>query len=479
MKTYTTHLKLIVSILLPLLILALPLNTIPIVGLTIVEQRMLAILVMAVLFWILEPVPIFATSILIITAELLLISNKGLIWLRTESLLAKDNFGELLNYKEVMASFASPIIILFLGGFFLAMAASKYKLDRNLARVLLKPFGSQTKFLMLGMMIVTAVFSMFMSNTATTAMMLAILAPVLPFFPDNDPAKKAFLLSIPMAANVGGIGTPIGTPPNAVAMKYLTGPTAISFSDWMSFGIPFVIVLLTISWILLLALFPANQKTMKVVIKGQFLKSWQAIVVYVTFLSTIILWLSGRLHGMSSYVVAIIPVATFVLTQIITKEDLKKLNWDVLWLISGGIALGLGMQKTGLSAHLIDSIPFQDLAPMAIIVISSLIALIMATLMSNTATANLLLPIMAALGSNIDALTNLGGSKMLILIVALTCSMGMALPISTPPNALAFASGKIATKDLFKAGGIISVIGVLMIFALSFVLLKVNFYSLP
>ena len=193
----------------------MPLSVFGIDGLTLVEQRVMAIFAMATLCWILEQIPIYATCVLIIVLELLCVSTQGLWFTRTES----PDLGVLIDYKTIMDSFASPIIMLFLGGFFLAMAATKYRLDINLARVLLKPFGRDPKFVMLGLMLITAIFSMFMSNTATTAMMLSILTPVLLLFPEKDLGKIAFLLSVPVAANIGGIATPIGTPPNAVALK--------------------------------------------------------------------------------------------------------------------------------------------------------------------------------------------------------------------------------------------------------------------
>lgn len=138
-----------------------------------------------------------------------------------------------------------------MGGFALAIAASKYELDNNLARVLLKPFGTQPKFIMLGLMLITAVFSMFMSNTATTVMMLALLGPIVASAPKGDLGIKALVLCIPIAANTGGIATPIGTPPNAIALQYLTGENSIDFLSWMMMGLPFVLVQLTLAWFLL------------------------------------------------------------------------------------------------------------------------------------------------------------------------------------------------------------------------------------
>lgn len=252
------YIKPSISIIIPVLILIMPGQWIPLDNISVVEQRLIAIFVMATLFWVLEPIPIFATSVLIITLELVMVSDSSFFLFSAPP--EASNFGTVLSYKSIMAAFASPIILLFLGGFFLAMAATKYRLDINLARVLLKPFGTDPKWVMLGLMVITAIFSMFMSNTATTAMMLAILTPVLVTFRDDDPGKTGFILAIPFAANVGGIGTPIGTPPNAVAMKYLTGVNTISFGEWMEFAIPYVIVLLIILWFVLLKIFPAINK---------------------------------------------------------------------------------------------------------------------------------------------------------------------------------------------------------------------------
>lgn len=173
-------------------------------------------------------------------------------------------------------------------------------------------------------MLITGVFSMFMSNTATTAMMLSILAPVIAVFGLNDPGRIAFALSIPVAANIGGIGTPIGTPPNAIALKYLSGENMISFGEWMTFGVPFVIVMMALAWVLIGRLYPADEQHINLKIKGKFLKTPKAITVYIVFALTILLWLMGSAHGMNSYTVALIPVAVFSLTGIINKEDLKK-----------------------------------------------------------------------------------------------------------------------------------------------------------
>ena len=466
--------KYLIPIIFPCLIWVIPPEAMGLEGLTLIQHRMLMIFCLAVLCWILEPIPIFATSVLLIFLELLLVSNKSLIWLRQgyeENLL-----GILLPYDELLKTFASPIIMLFLGGFFLAIAATKYRLDRNLARVLLRPFGNDPRFVMLGLMMITAVFSMFMSNTATTALMLAILAPVMKLFKPDDPARFAFILSIPLAANIGGVGTPIGTPPNAVAMKYLVGENAISFSEWMMFGIPLALMLLVITWLLLIILNPPKDKHMDLVIEGSFMSSWKAWVVYLIFASTILLWLTGKLHGLNSYIVAMLPVFVFLATRILGKDDLKLLSWDVLWLISGGIALGYGLEETGLSRVMIEQVPFSQLDPMLIVISATVLALLMSTFISNTATANLLLPLMAALGSSEAGLQALGGEMMLILVVTFSCSFAMALPVSTPPNAMAFATGLLPSSVLLRMGAIVSVMGLGCAYLMGWVLKQVGFY---
>ncbi len=469
-----SSIKLIISLIIPAIVLILPASAFPLDNLTVVEQRVIALFLLAALFWILEPIPIYATSVLIIVLELIMISDKGLNVLIADK--GEESFGQIINYKSIMATFASPIILLFLGGFFLAMASTKYRLDQNLARVLLKPFGKKPSMIMLGLMAITAIFSMFMSNTATTAMMLSIIAPVLVYFGQNDPGKTGLALCIPVAANIGGLGTPIGTPPNALALKYLVGENTIGFGEWMSFGVPFVIVLLTIAWFLLIKLFPSSTNEIDLVIKGKFLKTRKAIIVYVTFVLTILMWLFDFVHGMNSYIVAMIPVAVFLSFDIITKEDLKKLSWDVLWLVSGGIALGLALGQSGLAEHVVGSIPFDTFSPFVIILLAALLSTVMANFMSNTATANLLLPIIMAVGTSVASIEPLGGAKMLILGTTLAASLGMALPISTPPNALAHATGEIKTGQMAKVGIIIGIIGLALVFTTLFILKQVNFF---
>ena len=436
------------------LIWMLPSAWLPIDNINPIQHRLLALFLLAASLWVLEPVPVFATSIFIITLQLIMLSNKGLGLLISEY----TDSGLLLDYTGILSALSSPIIILFLGGFALAVAASKYELDINLARVLLKPFGNKPSFVMLGLMIITAIFSMFMSNTATTVMMLAILSPVLAAVPKGDPGTKGLVLSIPVAANLGGIGTPIGTPPNAIALQYL-GENAISFGAWMQFGVPFVVIMLALAWYLMLKLFPPEMTALNIDIKRKFRTQPRAIVVYVTFAMTIFLWLTTRWHGMNAYVVAILPLAIFTMTQIITKEDLKKFNWDVIWLVAGGIAIGKALSESGLAEAIAHAVDFSVLPLTAVFIGLATLCYLMANFMSNTATANLLMPIAAAVATTLTNSGTLASSQPLILVVALSASMGMVLPVSTPPNALAYSNGAIDNKDMAKIGILVSAIG--------------------
>ncbi len=444
-------------------------------GVTVVEQRMLAILVFAIVFWILEPIPVFATSVLVIFVQLVLVSDSAPWFLRpvVENVgIAGDAhqgvpidaaFGKLVPYKELFYSFASPVIMLFLGGFFLSGAATKYSLDRNLARILLKPFGQNVTAVTLGVMAVTAFFSLWMANTPVTAMMLAICSPIVSLFERDDPGRAGFLLSIPIASSLGGIGTPVGTPINAIALKYLTGANEIGFGKWMLLAVPYVILMLLFSWWWLGRVFPARRKEVRLDFAGSFDTSPKAIVVYVVFPLTILLWLTSAWHEVNIYTVGLVPVAAFLATGVITKADLKKMSWDVLWLIAGGIALGIGLEHTGLTETIVSVVPFSSFPPFVLVAAGALLAALLATIMSHTATANLVVPVLAAIGIGHAGLPEVGGLKVLLFAVAIACSLGMALPISTPCNALTFAAGGITNRQMLLGGGVISVIGFLFL----------------
>lgn len=442
----------------------LPTDIFGIEGLTIVQQRIIAIFVFATLSWITEAIPSWATSLAIITIMCLTVSNNSLAFFKGEE---NDVFGTLLKSKEIMATFANPVIMLFLGGFILAIAATKSGLDVLLAKNLIKPFGKKSENVLLGFLLITGVFSMFVSNTATAAMMLTFLTPVFAALPASGKGRIALTLSIPVAANLGGMATPIGTPPNAIALQALNNPDGlnlgIDFGEWMAFMFPLVIVLLLISWRIILNFFPFTQKTIELEIKGNISHGWRMWVVCATFILTILLWLIPRdITGIDSNTVAMVPMGIFAVTGVITGKDLQAINWSVIWMVAGGFALGLGMNGSGLADRAIESIPFHQFSPIIILMLSGLICYFLSNFISNTATAALLVPILAVVCSGMgDTLNTIGGTATILIGIAIAASSAMCLPISTPPNAIAYSTGLVKQNDMLKVGltvGIISMI---------------------
>ena len=319
----------IISVALTLFAWVIPGEWFGIEGLTVVEQRVIAIFIFAACMWITEAAPIWTTSVLIMVLMLVATSDSMLAFFRPGGVIPEN----AISYKAIMAAFADPTVMLFMGGFVLAITASKYKFDAALAKVMMKPFGSKPPMVMLGFIVITALLSMFMSNTATAAMMLAIMTPVLAKMPVDGRGRIGMALSIPLAANVGGMGTPIGTPPNAVAVKYLSESMGapVDFGSWMIVMVPIVIIILAIGWFFLCKAFPFRKGlTLEVNIEGEFDKSPKAWVVYITFIVTILLWLTGKFTGLNSFVVALIPFAVFTICGIFDKKDLAKIDWDVL-----------------------------------------------------------------------------------------------------------------------------------------------------
>ncbi len=429
-------------------------------GLTVVQQRTIAIFCYAALMWMFEVIPAWATSVSSIVFLLLAVSNKG---------LTTPEMGSLVNFRELMAAFADPIIMLFLGGFVLAITASKVGLDVVLARVLLKPFGTNPKWVLLGFLTLISVMSMFMSNTATAAMMLAFLAPVLRTLPVDGGGRVSLAMAIPIAANIGGLGTPIGTPPNAIAIGQLSAMDInIGFAAWMVRFVPIVVIMILFAWWLLQFLFPFKAKDVKIVINPDehHEMDWKFWVVTVTFIATILLWMTGELTHLNSNVVALIPFAVFALTGVFTRDDFSKIDWHVLWMVAGGFAIGTALNKTGLAAALVESIPFGSWSAIAVLIIAGVLGWLLSNFISHSSAANLLVPILAVVGTAMsEQLGAFGGVTTLLVCVAASTSFAMLLPISTPPNAIACSTGLIKTNDMVKVGLIIGLVGVALSYA--------------
>ena len=453
-----------------LLLWNLPTESFGIVGLTVVQQRIIAIFAFATLMWVMEVVSSWATSVAIMGLMLLFTSTSGI-----KPMCDPEVVGELLPYKGIMACFADPVVMLFLGGFVLAIAATKTGLDAQLAKVLLKPFGQKSDNVLLGFLLITALFSMFVSNTATAAMMLTFLTPVFKQLPPEGKGRISLALSIPVAANLGGMGTPIGTPPNAIAIKYLNDPEGLNlnlgFGEWMMFMVPLVALLLFISWWLLKSIFPFTQKTVELKIEGGMKKNRQTYIVIVTFFITVALWICEKWTGINSYTVALIPFVVFALTGIINKYDLEEINWSVIWMVAGGFALGYGLNQSGLAANAVESIPFGDFSPLLILVLSGLICYGLSNFISNSATAALLMPILTVVCTAMgDKLAPIGGTSTVLIGVAVAASSAMILPVSTPPNALAYSTNLVHQNDMARIGIIVGIISIVVGYAMLYLM---------
>ena len=453
--------KLIFIVAISLVIALLPTESFGIEGLTAVHQRIISLFVFAALMWLTETMPSWVTSMIVVTVMLFTVSTSAFNFLRPE-----DNAG-LVPFKSIMACFANPTIMLFIGGFVLAIGLTKVKLDVALARVLLKPFGTRSNVVLLGFILVTAIFSAFVSNTATAAMMLAFLTPVLRSLPADGKGRIALALAIPVGANLGGMITPIGTPPNMIALDYLTSiGQGISFVDWTIKMAPFVIILLLLSWLLLRFMFPFKQKTINIEIEGNIRWDFKTWSVVAAFIITIFMWMFGTdLWGIDTNVVAMLPIAIFCATGILTRRDLEEINWSVLWMVAGGFALGVALNysdahSVSLSSLVIKSVPFDSFSPLVVMILAGLICFGFSNFISHSAATSLLVPVLGVIAVGLgDQLSAFGGSQAMLVGIAIASSVSMILPISTPPNAIAHSTGFIEQKDMMKVGVIVGLLG--------------------
>lgn len=426
-------------------------------GLSDAGHVALGIFFLAAAFWMFEPFPIFATSVLVILLQVLLLSREGFLFTEVSSSY------DPTAYTSFIGTLANPIIILFLGGFVLADAAVKYDLDKNLTRILLRPFGSKPGFILLGLMIVTGLLSAFMSNTATTAMMMTVILPIVARIDKKDPLRIGLALSIPFAANIGGIATPIGTPPNAVVIGALSQQGInIPFGEWMILATPLVIVALLFAWFLLLKMFKPTVDSVSIDMTGKFNTSKNALLLYLAFGLTVLFWVTESFHGVKSAIIALLPIVFLTLSGVVTKEDIRRLPWEVLWLVAGGISLGISMKSTGLAEWIVGSIEWGAFGSVMLLIVFSGVAILMSNFLSNTVTATLLIPLAVSLATS--GIAGEGFSLIIVsLVIGVSASMAMMLPISTPPNAIAMSTGTIETGNMAKAGLTIGIFGLLLV----------------
>lgn len=439
-------------------------------GLEYEASLMLFILVFSGALWMTEAIPAFAVSFLLIALEIML--------------LGFNNFNFESNSKEwvsYLSAWSNPLIFLFMAGFIMAIAASKTKLDVWLAKRVLFYFGKKPHNILSGLMMVTFILSMFVSNTATTAMMMTLLIPMLKNMKEDNPFQKGLLLGVIVAANIGGMGTIIGTPPNAIAVGIL-GNNAPSFLGWMIIALPPAILLaITLRWIIL-RLYHSTEESININKVKKIphyddsttnfthiptIPSWKKSLVILVFSVTILLWLTGPFHNIPTAVVSLFPIVIFTIFGIIETDDIREIRWDVIILIIGGLSLGAGVSKTGLDTWIGTQFDIAGLNLYLIVAIFAFIVILVSNFMSNTAATNIMLPLIVALVSSLgDSIVSY-----MVISIALCASCAMILPVSTPPNAIAFSSGKLNSKDFMVIGILAAIIGPIFILSL------LSFYS--
>ena len=400
----------------------------------------LFILILASLLWITEAIPSFAVSFLILGFSIYLLDDLNPSTINPE-------------WKDYTAQWSSTVMWLFLGGFILAQGAHKTGFDRYFSKLVLSFFGTKPAMLLMGVMLTTGVLSMFISNTATAVMMLSVVQPVVARLESTNPLRKGLLLGIAISATVSGMGTIIGSAPNAIAVGNLAEQgITVTFTDWMLVGVPMSLLLLLAGWFLLLRLYPSSQA--KVELGQQETPDTHTSmfrIVMITFFTTVILWMTSGNHGIPVSVIAFIPIIVLTVTGILGAKDMRKVPWDTLILIVGGLILGDVIRNSQLADLFIAVFP-QFEQPFLVLLFLGLATSGLSNLMSNTATAGIIIPLVALMLPNhpIEA----------SIIVGLASSTALILPISTPPNSVVYSSGALDIRDFRKVGIILGLLGV-------------------
>ncbi len=408
-------------------------------GLSLAGNRALFILVLAASLWVTEAIPAFAVGMLIIGLQV------ALLGLPASGLATQPTDWE--QYARVLGH---PLIWLFFGGFVLARAARKSQLDRLLAVFVLMRTGSRYRNVLFGVMLITFVFSMFMSNTATAAMMVALLTPIIQS--NQDRSATGLLLGVAAAANLGGMATLIGTPPNAIAVGGLSGlpEQHIGFVSWMVLGLPLGVVLAALVWAFLSKRYSPQSAAVDFELPAASRRQvarWEQLMVALTFFATLGLWMTGPYHEIPTAAISFVPIVVLTMTSILDRKDIAEFPWDVLFLLAGGLALGLSAKNTGLADWMVSGIRLEGSGIVVLALVLSYVCAALSNFMSNTAAANVLVPIGVTMAA--------GAESSVAVPLALAASSAMCLPIATPPNALVFATNRVSSKDFVVLGGVL------------------------
>ncbi len=406
------------------------------------------ILFFSIGLWATEAIPAFAVSLFIIAFLVFALGNKYF-----------NSAPE--NIKPYVQTFSDSIIWLLLGGFFLAKAMAKTKLDEALFKVTLKLAGTNPRNLLISLMTTTMIASMLLSNTATTTMVLAALMPLLTSLGKNSNISKALLLGIPVASTCGGMATIIGTPANAIAVGVLQNAgISVEFIDWIIYGLPIAIIVNAACCFALIKTYIKDTTPISISFLDELKKdnsvesTLHRNIVSGVILVTIGLWLTTPLHGIGVAAVCAVPVVVLTLTGVMTGKDVQGLAWDTLLLVAGGLSLGLALEHTGLLNHYGEILTSMHLNSIVLLWIFGFLAMLLATVMTNSTATTLLVPICITVLPNLKLETG--------LIIALSSSAALLLLASSPSNAVVYNTGFLKQKDFRLTGIIFGLLGPLL-----------------
>lgn len=372
------------------------------------------------------------------------------LWALTPLLLAP--LGEEFGLRRVLGWSAEPVLALFLGGFALSAAARRYGIDAWIARVAVRLSRGRRLALLALTTLATATLSMWMSNIAAAAMMIAALHPLFAGMPPDDRFRRALLVGVALGANFGGIATPIGTGPNAIAIAAISREQPISFLSWMVFALPLVLGLLLAGLLLLALRFRVAGAADLPGLSGQ-PPAGRARWVVCLFFATVAAWLTEPLHGASSALVALIATAALFGSGLLERQDLERIDWSTLLLIAGGIGLGNLFEQSGLVREAASLIPWAAISPFLRTFLLCFASALLSALMSNTATVTMLIPLVGSFDP----------SPATAILIAMASSLGIPFVISTPPNAMVYGEGGVRSSDLLVPGIALMIPGCLLL----------------
>jgi solute carrier family 13 (sodium-dependent dicarboxylate transporter), member 2/3/5 len=400
--------------------------------------RAAVIAIFCLSLWLTELIPLYATTLLLVVAISFFLAP----------LDPKFSFAQVLSWA------AQPVLALFFGGFVMGVAMKRYALDNFIAHQILKRSHGKPIIVLLGVLIGTAFLSMWMSNIAAAALMFAALRPLWKEANENHLLRTPLLLSVAYGANFGGMATPIGTGPNAIAIAEVQPYQSVTFVQWMLLAFPLTVGMLLLTFFVLMFLHRIPKQKIKLETEIPAI-SFDAKIILLIFAVVIILWLTESIHQIPSAVIALLLSAVLFGLRLLDYEDLKAVDWQTLILIAGGLILGELVDRSGLANNFASIVAWHKVSKFSMIIGFVLATAVLSAIASNTAAAALTIPI--ALSVN--------PSPALAIILAMGASMGAPFIISTPPNAMAFGEGGLKPIHFLIPGSILMLIGCLLISA--------------